>query len=64
MIVDNTGTVLTPGNMGRDCLGNGEHLEIECCCDACDYLICCLESHNRELCLTCDDRSCPRRIGG
>ena len=25
MIVDITGTVLTPGNGGKDCLGNGFH---------------------------------------
>ena len=27
MIIDITGTVLTPGNLGRGCLGNGYHEE-------------------------------------
>ncbi len=43
MIIDVTGIVLTPGNGGKDCLGDGEHTDekgnrIECCCDECDYL--------------------------
>lgn len=25
MIIDTTGIVLTPGNSGADCLGNGKH---------------------------------------
>ena len=37
MIVDTTGTVLTLGNEGRNCLGN----RIECCCDECDYYLEC-----------------------
>lgn len=41
MIIDITGIILTPGNGGNDCLGNGEHTDengnlIECCCDECD----------------------------
>ena len=42
-IVDpSTGIVLTPGNGGDDCLGNGEHSDssgvpIELCCDECSY---------------------------
>ncbi|MBQ1948096.1 MAG: hypothetical protein II359_05755, partial [Clostridia bacterium] len=40
-IVDVTGTVLTPGNGGRYCRGNGKHRNIfgkriECCCDECN----------------------------
>lgn len=43
-----TGTVLIPGNGGRDCPGNGLHRDeqgemIECCCEECDYLLCCVE---------------------
>lgn len=43
--IDVTRTVLTPGNHGENCAGNGEHRDetgklIECCCDGCDY---CLE---------------------
>ncbi len=48
MIVDISGIVLTPGNYGEDCMGNGKHFDddgnlIECCLDECDYLICCTE---------------------
>ena len=59
MIVDITGTVLTPGNCGRDCLGNGEHNNIECCCDECSYMMCCLKNHDSKECLTCGDKECP-----
>ncbi len=46
MIIDVTGTILTPGNEGKDCFGNGEHIDefgnlIECCCDECDYYLDC-----------------------
>lgn len=60
MIVDVTGTILVPGNRGRDCPGNGRHKGIECCCDECDYLLCCIDDHSEERCLTCKDMSCPR----
>ena len=60
MIIDNTGTILTPGNAGKACLGNGEQMGIECCCDGCDYMICCLESHSNKEYSTCSDRYCPR----
>lgn len=60
MIVDITGTVLIPGNWGKDCPGNGENTDIECCCDACDYLLCCIEENDPESCATCDDQQCPR----
>ena len=60
MIIDISGTTLTPGNHGRDCLGNGEHIGIECCCDECDYMQCCLEKHNPAQCHTCNDPFCPR----
>ena len=47
MIIDVTGVVLTPGNHGVDCLGNGAHFDadgaaVECCCDECDYWMCCM----------------------
>lgn len=50
-IIDSTGIVLTPGNGGRDCLGNGNHFNfmgkrIECCCDECDYIIMCLDEND------------------
>ena len=53
MIIDITGIELTPGNNGKDCLGNGHHFDengkpIECCCDECDYLLCCLSEEDYE----------------
>ena len=65
MIVDVTGIELTPGNNGNNCLGNGEHLDengklIDCCCDECDYLICCLSTKNHIECHKCSDELCPR----
>ena len=62
MIIDVTGTKLTPGNAGRDCLGNGEHIGFECCCDECNNMICCLESHTSKECLNCSNRDCPRSL--
>ena len=59
MIIDVTGTILTPGNRGKDCLGNGEQAAIECCCDECDYLQCCLDGHDHTKCLRCNDSDCP-----
>ena len=61
VIIDVTGVVLTPGNHGNDCLGNGEHPGIECCCDECDYMICCLAERPMD-CTACDDPDCPRRL--
>ena len=63
-IIDITAIVLTPGNYGKNCLGNGSHKNlfgkyIECCCDECGYMMCCLNTHNAEKCLTCSDISCP-----
>ena len=37
IFIDITGTPLTPGEEGRNCLGNGEYPEYECCCDECDF---------------------------
>ena len=64
-ITDVSGVALTPGNCGRDCLGNGEHYDrkkrlIECCCNECDFSLCCLESHDNKECLSCKIRECPR----
>ena len=59
MIIDITGTILTPGNYGNDCLGNGEHEGIECCCDECAYMLCCLQEHYPSRCPTCNDVDCP-----
>lgn len=64
MIIDVTGIVLTPGNMGEFCAGNGKHFNddgklIECCCDECDYLMCCTDMHNNKECLECRAINCP-----
>lgn len=40
-LIDHTGTRLTPSLHGKDCLGNGTHQNIECCCDECDYFLDC-----------------------
>ena len=60
MIVDVTGTILTPGNYGKDCLGNGTDPNIECCCDECDYMQCCLDKEYPKECIVCNDSHCPR----
>ena len=60
MIRDITGTVLIPGNFGKDCPGNGSNPDVECCCDECDYMMCCLPTHNIAECSKCEDKDCPR----
>ena len=62
MITDITGTELIPGNCGLNCPGNGFHEEHPCCCDECDYMMCCLEDHNSEACFVCSDLDCPNSI--
>lgn len=57
MIHDATGIELIPGNNGNDCPGNGTRGE--CCCDECDYMMCCLATHRKEECATCTDSRCP-----
>ena len=65
MILDVTGVELIPGNEGRDCPGNGEHIDrngelIECCCDECDYMLCCTDVMWDVYCAECSVQSCPR----
>ena len=65
MIRDVTGIKLTPGNMGRDCLGDGRHFDkngrlIERCCDECNFYMCCIEEHDQNDCKTCEYFYCPR----
>ncbi len=67
MIIDVTGIVLTPGNCGVNCLGNGEHTDkegnlLECCCDECSYLMCCLPEHSEDKCINCTEGDCPNNI--
>ena len=64
MIIDVTGIELTPGEGGKYCAGNGEHIDengilLECCCDECDYMICCLIMKCYEKCRECSDDLCP-----
>ena len=64
MIIDITGIELTPSRNGKRCLGNGEHHDkygypLECCCNECDYYICCFDKHSRKECTTCEDLFCP-----
>ncbi len=66
MIIDVTGTILTPGNHGKDCLGNGEHFDkdgkpIICCCDECDYLKCCTSENWESNCNNCAEENCTRK---
>lgn len=57
MIWDVTGMMLIPGECGDDCPGRRG---LDCCCDECDYLMCCLEEHDKNECLICKDKDCPR----
>ena len=63
MIIDISGIELTPGNRGEECKGNGKHFDkngklIECCCDECNYLVCCTADNlNCDVCL---DLECIR----
>ena len=43
-LIDVTGIKLIPGDGGKNCPANGEHVDefgnlIECCCDECDFLM-------------------------
>ncbi len=60
MIIDITGTILIPGNLGKDCPGNGTDPKIECRCDECDYMQCCLDDADQGKCTKCKHRECPR----
>ena len=62
MIIDVTGTELIPGNCGRDCPGNVENNSQVCCCDECDYMMCCLPTHREMDCVQCGDKECPRAL--
>ena len=60
MIIDVTGITLIPGNSGNECPGNWEFAGLNCCCDECDDMMCCLENHDPKECDTCTDQDCPR----
>lgn len=64
MIMDVTGIELIPGCQGKHCPGNGIHRDsqgqlLECCCEECDYYMCCSESHSQQECECCEDGDCP-----
>ena len=77
MIIDVTGIDLTPGNGGKDCKGNGSHFDesgslYECCCNECDYMLCCIDEDwdilneidlytivSKSDCKSCSDTECP-----
>ena len=65
VVIDVYGIELTPGNGGENCKGNGNYFDeqgnrIECCCDECDYLICCVSE--KLDCDECTDNNCPRKL--
>ncbi|MBS7299200.1 MAG: hypothetical protein KIG65_09010 [Eubacteriales bacterium] len=61
MLIDLTGNELVSGNLGKDCPANGSSGN-ECCCDECDYMLCCLDTHNEAECEDCNEWDCPRKI--
>ena len=61
MIIDAANVELMPGNYGKDCLGNGMHEALTCCCDECDYLFCCVSEDFPDVCAACEDTNCPRK---
>jgi hypothetical protein len=53
---------LIPGNKGKNCYFNGEHknrngILIECRCDECNYMLCCLTDE----CKSCKIKKCYRK---
>ena len=60
LIIDVTGVTLIPGNQGKNCPGNGENPAIECCCNECCYMLCCLNDADPNHCSICKDPNCPR----
>ena len=62
MLRDVTGCILIPGNQGMDCPANGMDAEEECCCEECDYLLCCTDMEYPKMCRNCTVWECPRRM--
>ena len=68
MIIDITGVELTPGKRGEQCKGNGLFKDengdiIECCCEECDYMLCCFDNPDMAKCKTCMDEKCTNALG-
>jgi len=57
MIIDITGIELIPGKQSKYFPGNKGDI---CCCDECDYLLCCTTKHNIIRCIACESEECPR----
>ena len=57
-----------PGDGGKLCRYNGRHYsvfgnKIECECDGCEDILCCVERVGREKCGRCRDVFCPCSVG-
>ena len=52
------GFKFVPGNFGKDCPGNGEDKSIECQCDECDFLMCCIDEDFEKYCTDCIEYEC------
>ena len=63
MIIDVTGIELIPGNCGNQCPGSWELAGLNCCCNECDYVMCCQENHDMADCRKCTDPDCPHALG-
>lgn len=66
-LFDESKMKLIPGNFGKDCPANGLYIDedgelIECCCDECDYLMCCTEELIESECKRCKNRECPHHF--
>lgn len=66
MIFDVTGMELVPGNHGIDCPGNDMYYDAvnnpdACCCNECDYYLCCITKDYQKMCQSCDEYDCPRK---
>ena len=60
---------LIPGNEGNDCPMNGTHIDengeiIECECDECDFMMCCMANFDYQLCENCFYNECPYHCRG
>lgn len=61
-LIDVTGIELFPGNSGKDCPGNGKHNSTKCCCDECDFYMCC-NGEKPINCAECPEEFCPAYKG-
>ena len=64
MLSDKNNKQPYPGNNGRLCIFNGSHLDkngkaVECRCDECSYLMCCLDNFSESDCYSCKELNCP-----